>query len=512
MNFFANPSLTHIALVHVAATLWNQHDVKDLLKNFSCLLSVSKSNSFPYPHHPHKKHTKWKKIENTVINKVSEFTIPTSLKEKLLGYIQALGIQILRWMEYHFRFCCFDLGLLNNFCWTPHGTLDRKKTAEMLIRDETIHVTVRYRLACAYCLEDSILTLWDKIPFSCRNTLYCRGNCVSLFERELLQFWGRYVREKKVSGYRISNSIYLPDSYMFNCASKAGNIAATKYFLQKLVKQKYYLLDEALINAAINAVNKSHEGELHYTDSPQEYHSELFCFILSQINYEQQMQIFEVCPIQALQCFLDWPWQKTFVEIASRLMHFLPNSNEVLKIITLKVDMGYNDYNYQEVFRDVWQQMTAAQKLHIINDSFSTVLNSLLEIKDKESIKFIFLDINIAERKKFIFSDLGQDFCKHLILCEDLDLLKFFILFGTSSKDEILKFKNEFQEERISSPDLLSKNLFEKNRSKLKKFFQLVDDLAHRYDKRKSSDDGSSKPAKKFGNIELKMQDNIPPS
>lgn len=507
MNFILNPSLKHIALVQVAAILWNEHDVnKHLVREFSCSLCISESNFFPYPHYLCKRYDEWKMIEDSVIDKVSELTIPASLKEKLSCYIQPIGIQILRWIDYHFRFCGFDFGLLNNLCWTPNGTLDKKKTAEVLIRDEAIDITVRYRLACAYCLEDAIPELFYR-KIDNHKIFYYTGSILSKFERELLMFWKQYMEKNfsRCTIIRKSNNIYFSDSYMLQCATEAGNIAATKYFLQKLIKQECSL-DEVLMNAAISAAKKSHKSVLDFNDSPQEYYSEFFCFILSQISNEQQVQLFEICPVEALQCLLDWPWQKIFVKTVSLLFNFLPDSYAVLKTITHKLDIGYKDYNYQKIFQDVWQLIPHAQKLYIINDNCPIVLNSLLKVKDHEIIKFIFLDINLTERKEFIFSSMGQLFCEYLIYSEEWDLLKFFVPLCISSKDEMLKFQKKFQkniQRKKKATDMLSKKTFGRNRNKLEGFFQLLNDLVHKYDKRKSLDDGNSNPAKKFGNIEF---------
>ncbi|GFX28465.1 hypothetical protein TNCV_1152741 [Trichonephila clavipes] len=47
--------------------------------------------------------------------------------------------------------------------WTSLGTIDAKKTAEAVIKDENLPVTKRYEIACTYCLKDEILKLWREL-------------------------------------------------------------------------------------------------------------------------------------------------------------------------------------------------------------------------------------------------------------------------------------------------------------------------------------------------------------
>lgn len=510
MNFYLKPTLEHIALVQVAATLWNQHDIRDLVRTYANSLSISdlgaSENSlsiadlqfFLYPHFFSEKHSEWKPIEDRVTGNVADLVIATSLKEKLLGYIQPIGIQILRWIEYYFRFGNFDLNLLNNLCWTPHGTVDKKKTAEVLIKDEAIDITVRYKLACSNCLEDAIPKLWFELPESYKISFYDLENIENNFEKELLIFWGQYIRGNETSKDDMIgrlNRISFSDSFMLQCVSQAGNVAATKYFLKKQQKHPF---DEIVLKTAIYTAKKCYKASFHHFNRPQEYCSEVFCFLLSQMNDEQQVQLFKECPIQTLQCLLDWPWQSFFVETASHLLNFFPDCYDVLKVIINKINIGYSNYCYKKIFQGVWQQIPPSQKSCMINsENFATVLQSF---EDQEKIEFIFQNITFTERKNFFFSDRGLFFNNCLVYDEKWDLLKFWVHLCTTSKDEIIEFKKKFQNHK----DLPLKKLFECDENKVEKFFQLLDDLIHGYGKRKKLDDGNSNSAKKLKNIKFK--------
>lgn len=56
------------------------------------------------------------------------------------------------------------INLPHEFHWTPQGIIDEKKTAKLLIKDDSIDITTLYKMSCVYCLEDDIPKLWNKVP------------------------------------------------------------------------------------------------------------------------------------------------------------------------------------------------------------------------------------------------------------------------------------------------------------------------------------------------------------
>ncbi|GBM14348.1 hypothetical protein AVEN_55341-1 [Araneus ventricosus] len=160
MNYTLMPSLEHIALVKVATTLWNQDDIRALIEKFySEIVSGRRIRE------------KWQVIEDKVVEKLPQLSQPEPLKSEILGFIKPIGSQILKWLEYHIKNCQLHMKL-PNLCWTPEGTVDKKKTAEVLSKDENLDITRRYELACIYCLEDDIPELWNKIPKNHRIIYY----------------------------------------------------------------------------------------------------------------------------------------------------------------------------------------------------------------------------------------------------------------------------------------------------------------------------------------------------
>lgn len=236
MNFITIPSLKHISLVQVATTLWKQHDILTLVEEFSkAQLRSKRGHVFYIAVTRNEKVIKWTNIEERVLEKVPQLIIPTSLEEKMFCYIQLVGLEIFKWLNYHPGCFVFGLGLPNKFCWTIRNTVDTKKTAEVYIKDKTIDITARYKMACLYCFEDDILELWYKLPESYKISFYNEVNTVHNFQRKLLLFWWHYIREKANKKNMIKRkSPFFSDKHMFHCAVEGGYVAATEYFWKKV--------------------------------------------------------------------------------------------------------------------------------------------------------------------------------------------------------------------------------------------------------------------------------------
>lgn len=301
MNFILKlPSLEDITLIKIAASLWNQHDIRVLLKEFFSNSSQLHSLDELGIHIGRK--GKWLEIGNRVSENMLRLTMPTCFKEKISGYIQTIGLQIFIWIQYHLNYCDLDLDLPNELSWTPHGTIDKKKTAAALISNDSIDITTRFKLACIYCLEDDIRKLWNKVPESQKELFYCKEDPYMVLQMELVEFWGLYVNGqndwiRSIARRRRLNHFCSPFLYAFESAVHSGSKAATEYFLPNVSQRK-------IVKAALDAVKLYLEP-----NPPKEYNTEVLCVLLSKMSEGRQLRLFRQCPLPVLYCFLEWPWQ-----------------------------------------------------------------------------------------------------------------------------------------------------------------------------------------------------------
>lgn len=492
MNYALKPSFEHMALIKIAVTLWNQDDIRALMAKFYFPLLGSERRE------------KWQEIEDKVIEKVLQLPQPGPLKEKILSFIRPIGLQILKWLEYHRENCYFCIKLPNELCWTPQGTVDKKKTAGMLIKDENLDITRRYKLACIYCLENDIPELWNKIPENRRKSFYSEEDPRKVRQQELVVLWtydikGEVARMENMIERRLQRKCP-PCQYAFGYAAVGGNKAATEYFLQKLTHEER---KESLARYAGYVANRRCDSASNRTDLPKEHYADVLCFLLSQMDEEQQIEVFKSHPYEVLKCLLDWPWQSLFMDTANLMWDFLSEEDYdlLLRIIVDKVIDGYKDCDYQKLFGEFWQQSPNAHKRYVINECASgSLLSKLLKIEDKENVRLILKDATLLEREKIISSDKGKSTCESLIYDDKWNLLKFFVQECISYKDIMVKFKKEFKERVIRR---CSEETLEKEKDMWSKFFQSLDDLIHKDDKKRIMEEGDSSPAKRLHSIEF---------
>lgn len=105
------PSLTELALLRIAISLWDQDDIRKLVAAYE--FSSRKFTD---------REQQWKKIiESRVKDKVSELAIPESLKNNLFGTIENVSCQILLWK--HCPNTIYYVSGLKKLSWTIHGSI-----------------------------------------------------------------------------------------------------------------------------------------------------------------------------------------------------------------------------------------------------------------------------------------------------------------------------------------------------------------------------------------------------
>lgn len=479
MNYVLKPSLEQSALVQTAATLWNQADVKDLLAKFDI---PSKFDEFK---------SKWVKIEAIAVKKVAQLPLPKQMKEELLCIIRPIGFRISKWRQFHHRGCNLKVDLPKEFFWTPQGTIDEKKTAEVMIKDESIDTATRYKLACIFCLEDDIPKLWDKLSEDCRKSFYDQEDPMNVKQKELVVLWtyqikGEVDKMESMIEKRMERKCS-PHQYAFELAAIDGNRVAAEYFLQKLTSAER---EESLVKTAKCVAKGRIYNRDERTEFLKEIYSDMLCFLLSQLDQEQQLEVIKSHPMQVLTCLLDWPWQSFFTETANRMWGHIDKLTYQFVFIhfTGNVIQGYKDFNYQKLFREYWENSPPDYKRHILSDSiFNRIVAELFETKDEDNIKLVFKDATPHHKSGVIHSEDGLDICKKFISKSQMRLLRYFIKECLPSKQDVEEFKDYFEE--FHTNEFLMKNWQHK-------LIAVLDEIICEFKKRKSAEGECSKTKK----------------
>lgn len=466
MKYILEPSLERIAVVKVAIALWSQDDVRTLIRSFSFLMLATE------------KRKEWDNIEKRVVKNARKLSQPGLLKEKILGCIKPIGLEILKWIEYHCTGYYLYVDLPFRFCWTPQGTIDRKRTAGVLMKDEHLDITIRYKLACIYCLEGDIRRLWNEIPLNSRRSIAYEDFPGEMSQLDIVCLWTYEMKleDARLNNYAVTGRMRHRNPYQraFEYAAESGLKAAFEYFFSKFTTRD---IDEYLADIAKRIVDRYHSFHSNSVYIPKEDYTGILCFLLSQMDEEQEKEVFKRCRSQALVCFLEWPWQSLFMETVCRMWEFLSIgdyyclSSEIIG----KIRNGYNDFNYQNLFEEFWLKIPCADKKDIMEKpSGECLLSFLFEVNDEKTIKMIFQDLSLKAKHGLLISS-GIYICENLILRDELRLFKLFIIECEPSEEIILKFKDSLKKHLsfCSSKDKLAKN-----RDKLDKVFALLDDFA----------------------------------
>lgn len=428
MNYILVPSLQHITLVQVVAALWNQEDIRCLIKSSVSTPSLSRP-----------------KIEDKVEDKLQQLLIPQPLKEKGIHFIKPIGLQIFNWLQYH----CSDLYLLvqlpAEFSWTPQGAINRKTTAEMIIKDENIDLCTRYKLACIYCLEDYIHKLWNIMPEYHRKYFLNQGFLNMTSQKNEVYFWSLKMKQEM---------LYVSYKTLFETSALDGNKVAAEFFLKKLTPRER---EQSLFNVANRVTN-----------------SDIFIYLLSQLKEEQQIEVFKNNSSIVVQSFTHWPFQSFFIAIIeSGMWKFLSKDvyPQVLQFLIQKICDGDQDWDYKKLFMEFWPESPFALNKFDTDEFNNKGLESLLyhiHQKDKEIVKFTLENVTLTVKKKLIYCNWMKFVFQTLILDEKWIILELFLRECLPSEDEMAKFKEEF--EKSTAGQRIKYNLASENWTKLFKF------------------------------------------
>ncbi|GBM79329.1 hypothetical protein AVEN_104869-1 [Araneus ventricosus] len=151
------PSLFHIATVKVALPLFRGFDIETLCLAFR---EIQYENSTSSNDGSRKNHgASYERAKKHLL------LIPGHLRIKILQAVKGFHYAAEIWREDHLKILKLkDLKCILH--WKSNGSIDTVKTAEHLVQNEKIRTRKRFQIACKYCLEKSVKTLWKEMEAS----------------------------------------------------------------------------------------------------------------------------------------------------------------------------------------------------------------------------------------------------------------------------------------------------------------------------------------------------------
>lgn len=398
------PSLEYQALFNIAVRLWNhetfRYDVRfpsdEIIRGY-----LDKQLGLIERH-------------------INRLPLPKLIKNELLRFSAVVGMEVFKWNEYHLNKYDLEISIPRPLCWELSGIINYKKTAELLIQDLTVGIYPRFFLACMYGLEDSIKELWLALPgYFQTNLLHSNADFVFYWANELTD----YVHDDPLAQQldRFFNED-LP-LCVFQTSIRMCDTPVSEYIFQKLrPEDKLNLpnLFEETANTICELFPRHAQTKFVYPD--------VLCWLLHKLDEQQREKMYETHPFAVLLCYLEWPKQELFIEMAQCLLQYLSGKHFGFLLMEIASRaMHIKDFNYRKLFRHFWQQSLESHKEYVLGESSCwCALYSLFIIGDVHSIKMVFEKANDAQKMCFLNSKWGRHVEMYLHCMGEKDLLDFF--------------------------------------------------------------------------------------
>ncbi|GFY54096.1 uncharacterized protein TNIN_465711 [Trichonephila inaurata madagascariensis] len=258
--------------------------------------------------------------EETVSRKISCLGLPNIMRGELMSIIRCICIEIDRWHKDHKDIFHFDfIDFQRYFCWNSQGKIDRAKTAQSLINDESLHISERYNFARHYCFENDVKFLWKKLT---------DGDKIYYSSIGDYGVWFKYMTTKTdINRIGISR----------NSRGNPFNMEAYFSLLTPTEKKQWF---KSFINC--KAIN---------------YEDVHFC--LSLLKKNEQENVLRQYSSKILQYYLVWPLQNEFLIVSKNIWPYMSIENyiDVLHfMIYQRIMIEWKDFDYVGLLKEFWRQ------------------------------------------------------------------------------------------------------------------------------------------------------------
>ncbi|GFT31230.1 uncharacterized protein NPIL_70571 [Nephila pilipes] len=351
-----DPSMKDIVAAKIAITLYNDCEVLHLCKETKLYLSPEED---------------WKVM---IKKKLPDNVYSRPLQQKIMSFMKPISYEVEMWKEQHETFTGKQIGqrIMNKFHWKTDGTIDRLKTASSLIQSDVLQMRHRFRLACNYWQEKSVLSIWEQMSAGLRD-YFC-----------------------KIEMYDIPES---------ERSSNINVIEWIRWHTQIGLLPQKLTPDERL------------EIISRVLDRNSDDHSSRFCVLL--MPADQRPEVIQKNPYKVLKSFLFWPGQRMFIEMA----HLVKNDDledyqffDLLHIIIhQKILCNWDDFDYFELIREFWSLIPYKCKeffegCNMLKPIELIVANNRLEEPD---LKKYLLRVQQRENNA---REIAMNFCKRFFL------------------------------------------------------------------------------------------------
>ncbi|KAL7642966.1 UNVERIFIED_CONTAM: hypothetical protein RMT77_006255 [Armadillidium vulgare] len=316
--------------------------------------------------------------------------LPSGLREKIpIPVVIFCLIQSIEWAKFYkeefdlpFDYSC---SFLRSSFYTSKGILNEEKAAREILKDIELSPSLKFCIACHYCLSDVIPVLWEQLPEDKRPRIqieiYCNRFCIG-GRNEMADLWSSFLLGELrilMKGRDDSFSLYKLKKTFDDVSCRKGNDVAFKKCFEELNESEK---EEAVIFAREELKNFLLSDFEIYNESGNDTSPYVFClqsffsfqkyleiaiFLLRHLDERQLMVFFQpVMLYSVLVHLLCWPYQHMFMDIVSISWEVLPKTGFYLllhRIVSLIKNKSSSQLcDYHNILRDYWIQSPSFSK------------------------------------------------------------------------------------------------------------------------------------------------------
>ncbi|GBM95722.1 hypothetical protein AVEN_227608-1 [Araneus ventricosus] len=340
------PPLLHLAVVKESINLYNDFQIETLDKAYRRIeigISITSEDSENYPGC------------NSAQKKL--LRIPPRLRKRVQEAIHGLKSGVELWKKEHSSILELD-DEERIFYWRCDGTIDTVKTAQQLILNSNIDIKKRFHLACKYCLEDNIKTLWTEMEDTSKTEIR------ETADSWVVSYWMRWLRDgSMVTWKHVILSCYSYTNY--------GDIRMNSFFPSLLPKEREFFLRQLII------VTNDDTRQCRYA-----------------LTTEEEEKILTSCPDEVLLSYLHWPLRNFFLETAERIWSYFDiYSYKNLLSRLLSNEINREVFDFYDFFECFWNSSPEhlrerVKNYRVLERKLNRVFMKLEEIRRKRKADF----------------------------------------------------------------------------------------------------------------------------
>ncbi|GBO22341.1 hypothetical protein AVEN_245015-1, partial [Araneus ventricosus] len=333
------PSLLHLASVKVAVPLLKDFDLSTLqiaFRNIQQGIPISDIKDPAF-------------IESDRAQEKLLF-IPGHLRMKVLEAVQGLQYGAWGWKSQHSHVLKLKDGECI-FYWRSDGRVDEIKTAQKLVQNANIDIRKRFHIACIYCLEESIQTLWTEMKASGET-----GNLETTRD-SMMHFWVKWMSDgSRIPWRQVAVEHFSPPAW---CpVSQIARLSSIFPSLRPEDRKKFLY-------------------SLQFKDSDDL----LLC--MYSVTKEEEKQILNWGAVNLLYIYLEWPLRSLFLETVEKLRNYIDELSFqcLLEHISNNAKL-WEDFDNHELFEGFWNSShdhfkERAKQIPYIRKKIDSCLNAI---------------------------------------------------------------------------------------------------------------------------------------